>query len=282
MQEGLVDLHVHTTASDGTMSPKQLVKYAKQKGISALGITDHDTIAGIEEAGDAGKLLGVEVIPGIEISVDYKGEMHILGYYVKETPKFNKKLEEFKGKRNARNLRIIEKLRELGMAISWKEVSEAAGGETVGRPHIAVVLVNKGYTNSIKSTFEKYIGKGKKAYVERDKVEPKEGIELILEAGGIPVLAHPKYLNLGENQLNDLLEKLKDYGLLGIEAYYSMNTKYETGLYLRLAIKHGLITTGGTDFHGENKPEIDIGVGRGNMKLGYKMVQELKARHICL
>lgn len=282
MKEGLVDLHVHTTASDGTMSPKQLVAYAKQKGITALSITDHDTISGVEEAMDAGRLLGVEIIPGIEISVDYKGEMHILGYYVKETPKFNKKLEEFKDKRDARNLKIIEKLRELGMVISWEEVSHAARGETIGRPHIAMVLVNKGYTDSIKSAFEEYIGKGKKAYVERDKVEPKEGIELILETGGIPVLAHPKYLNLGENELNHLLEELKDYGLLGIEAYYSMNTKDETGLYLRLAIEYGLITTGGTDFHGENKPEIDIGVGRGNMKLGYKIVQELKARHLCL
>ena len=273
--DDLIDLHVHTTASDGTMSPKQLVRYAKQKGLVALGITDHDTISGIKEAQIEGNLLGIEVIPGIEISTEYDGEMHILGYYIKETSQFKKKLNEIRDKREIRNVKIISKLSNIGINISLGEVEEVAKGESIGRPHIAMVLMRKGYVDSIRTSFNKYIGKGKIAYVDREKVDVEEGIKLILEAGGLPVLAHPKYLNLSGAELDILLGKLKNYGLIGIEAYYSMNTKDETGLYLRLAIKHGLAVTGGTDFHGSNKPEIDIGIGKGNMKLKYDIVNSL-------
>ena len=271
----LIDLHVHTTASDGTMSPKQIVSYAKQKGLIAIGITDHDTISGIEEAQKEGKLLGIEVIPGIEISTEFNGEMHILGYYIKETFQLIKKLNGIRDKREIRNVKIISKLNERGIDVSLEEVKEIAKGESIGRPHIAMVLMQKGYVDSVRTAFDKYLGKGKIAYVDREKVSPEEGIKIILEAGGLPVLAHPKYLNLSGAELDILLVKLKEYGLVGIEAYYSMNTKNETGIYLRVAIKHGLAVTGGTDFHGNNKPEIDIGTGKGNMKLKYDIVNNL-------
>ena len=271
----LIDLHVHTTASDGTMSPKQIVSYAKQKGLIAIGITDHDTISGIEEAQKEGKLLGIEVIPGIEISTEFNGEMHLLGYYIKETFQLIKKLNGIRDKREIRNVKIISKLNERGIDVSLEEVKEIAKGESIGRPHIAMVLMQKGYVDSVRTAFDKYLGKGKIAYVDREKVSPEEGIKIILEAGGLPVLAHPKYLNLSGAELDILLVKLKEYGLVGIEAYYSMNTKNETGIYLRVAIKHGLAVTGGTDFHGNNKPEIDIGTGKGNMKLKYDIVNNL-------
>lgn len=274
--KGLVDLHIHTTASDGTMSPREVVRYAKEKGISALAITDHDTVSGISEALSAGKEMDVEVIPGIEISVDLNIEMHLLGYFINKTPELEENLNEFKTKRNDRNKKIIKKLNELGFKIDLEEVLNVSGGEAVGRPHIASVLLRKGYVGSMSEAFELYLGAGGKAYAQREKVEPKEGIELILKAGGVPVLAHPKYLNLNNKKLDKLLVKLIEYGLAGMEVYYSTNTIYESGEYARLAIKHGLLITGGTDFHGKNKPEIEIGIGRGNMKIDYKIVKDLK------
>ncbi len=274
----LVDLHVHTTASDGTMSPEELVHYAHKKGVAVVGITDHDTTAGISEAQKAGDLLGVEVIPGIEVSVEYEGEMHILGYFIKDTQELKDKMVELRAKREERNRKIIRKLNDCGVNISWDEVMEAAKGETIGRPHIGMVMVQKGYARALDSCFEKYLGKGKTAYVDREKMGPREGIELIIQAGGVPVLAHPRYLNMEMRKLDALLSKLKDEGLEGIEAYYSMNTQDETGKYLRLAVRHGLAVTGGTDFHGTNKPDVDIGTGRGNMALGPEMVVELKKR----
>ncbi len=276
--KGLVDLHVHTTASDGTMSPEQLIHYAHKKGVAVVGITDHDTTAGISEAKKAGELLGVEVISGIEVSVEYEGEMHILGYFIKDTQELKDKMIELRAEREERNRKIIKKLNDYGMNISWDEVQEAAKGETIGRPHIGMVMVQKGYVRALDSCFKKYLGRGKPAYVDREKMGPREGIELILQAGGIPVLAHPRYLNMRTRKLDNLLSELKGFGLEGIEAYYSMNTRNETGQHLRLAIKHGLAVTGGTDFHGINKPEVDIGIGRGNMALGSEMVDELKKR----
>ena len=274
----MIDLHVHTTASDGTLTPQQIVEYAKQIGIDALAITDHDTISGVESAKQSGDLLGVEVIPGIEISVDFAGEMHILGYYVEQTPKFMKRLEEFKITRESRNRKMIEKLQQRGFDISYQEVSSIAKSKSVGRPHIAVTLMKKGYVDSINTAFEKYIGDGKIAYVEREKVTPKEGIEAILETGGIPVLAHPKYLNLANHELDNALMELKGYGLKGIEAYYSMNTSNETGTYLRMALKYNLVATGGTDYHGANKPDIELGRGKGNMSLDYGIIETLKKK----
>jgi hypothetical protein len=275
----MIDLHVHTTESDGTLTPKQIVEHAKQIGIEALAITDHDTVSGVKPAKQTGDLLGVEIIPGIEISVDYNGEMHILGYYVDQTPLFMQKLEEFKITRESRNRKMIEKLQQRGFDISFQEVSDITEGVSMGRPHIAAILMKKGYVDSINTAFEKYIGNGKIAYIEREKVTPKEGIEAILEAGGIPVLAHPKYLNLGNSELNNVLIELKGYGLKGIEAYYSMNTSNETGIYLRMAIKYNLVVTGGTDYHGANKPEIEMGKGKGNMFLDYGIIEALKKKY---
>lgn len=273
----LIDLHVHTTASDGTMTPIEVVKYAKLKNVIAIAITDHDTLAGYSELIHS-NIDGVEIIPGIELSTEYRGELHILGYYINETDSFKKQLESQRDSRDVRNKRIIEKLNSIGMNITSEEVQEQAKGESIGRPHIGSVLINKGYCKRMDETFEKYIGEGKIAYVERQRISPEEGIAMILAAGGVPVLAHPKFLNLSFNKLDKLIERLKNEGLAGIEAYYSMNTVSETGEYLRLAIKHNLIATAGSDFHGKNKPEIDLGTGRGNMDYSYEIVKKLKQK----
>lgn len=276
MIEGLVDLHVHTTASDGTMSPGELVSYAKTRGVSVLGITDHDTISGLNEAEKAGRMLGVEIVPGIEISVDYSKDMHILGYYINDSVKLKERLSVINNNRKTRNLKIIAKLKNSGMDISWEEVEETAKGENVGRPHIAMVMAAKGYVKSIEQAFAQYLARGRAAYEERGKLSPGDGMNMIIEAGGIPVLAHPRYLQLEKTELEHLIVQLKEYGLAGIEAYYSMNSSEETETYLKLAQKFNLIPTGGTDFHGGNKPEIEIGVGKGNMRLGYDIVEILK------
>ena len=266
-------MHVHTTASDGTFTPYQLVKYASENGLCAIAITDHDTVSGINEATRAGEEFGIEVIPGIEISVDHESEMHILGYFLKSSNEFEKKLEDIRTRRNSRNDKIINKLREFGFDISIKDVLVEARGESIGRPHIASVMMKKGFVRSINEAFEIYLREGKKAYIERERISPSEGIELIRSAEGIPVLAHPRYLK--QDGVEKVIAELKDLGLQGLEVYYSMNKKEETNRFSRIAKKYELIATGGTDFHGSNKPEIDIGRGLGSLRIEYNIVEKM-------
>ena len=276
---GLIDLHVHTTASDGTLTPTEIVKYAMSKNLRAIAITDHDTVDGLEEAVDTANLLNFEVIPGIEISVEYKGsEMHILGYYLDyKAPKLLSTLARLRDFRNDRNPRIISKLQELGCKISLAEVAAEAGGRVIGRPHIAAALFKKGYVSSKQEAFDKYLAFGQAAYVKKERLQPQEGIALILEAGGIPVLAHPLFLpEVGCAQLAELVKKLREYGLQGIEAYYPGHSPQDTGEYVRIAEKHGLLVTGGTDFHGANKPEIELGSGTGGLQIPYSLVSRMK------
>nr|WP_083436982.1 PHP domain-containing protein [Thermincola ferriacetica] len=279
MLEGLIDLHVHTTASDGTLTPAELIRYARGRNLAAVAITDHDTIDGLPEALKEAKQQGFELIPGVEISVEHPaGEMHILGYFVDiNNRELAEALQELRRYREERNPRMLQKLRDLGMDISMAEVAEKAGGKVVGRPHFAAVMVEKGYVASFEEAFDKYLGAGKAAYVKKEKLTPRQGIELIQKAGGIPVLAHPKYL--GYNSIELLIEELKNlkgYGLQGIEAYYSAYSPEETELYLKLAGDYGLLVTGGTDFHGSNKPEIEIGIGCGNLRIPYEILAPLK------
>lgn len=280
MEQGHIDLHVHTTASDGTLSPAGLVTFAREKGLRAVAVTDHDTVEGLSEALAEAAKRNFEVVPGVEISVDYHGgEMHILGYYVDPGSKpLLDSLEQLQEYRLERNPKVIRKLRELGMHISLEEVTEAAGGNVIGRPHFAAVLVRKGYVADTREAFDKYLGSGQPAYVKKEKLTPAEGIELILKAGGVPVLAHPKYIkDHNPDRMSALLEKLKKAGLKGVEAYYTTHTSEETALYLRLAQQHSLLVTGGTDFHGANKPEIELGTGTGgNLKIPYELLTELK------
>ena len=277
MMERYVDLHIHSTASDGSMNPKDIIKYAKARNLSAISITDHDTVDGIGEALFEAQKEGVEFIPGVEISVDYSGEMHILGYfshsnYINIKPT----LDKLRKCRVERTPQIIDKLKELGIDIEMDEVLKEALGKIVGRPHIAKVLINKGYVASSEQAFSKYLSSGKTAYVKKERLSPKEGIECILRAGGVPILAHPKYLCSSLHDLDLELSRLSKFGLMGMEVYYTDHSKVEVGNYLRLAIKHSMLATGGSDFHGEFKPSIEMGIGRGGLKVPYIVFEKLK------
>jgi len=261
------------------MTPSELVRYAAKKGLAAVAITDHDTIDGIEEAVNEGQRTGIEVIPGIEISVEYDGEMHILGYYInKECQVLNKTLQKLKEFRNNRNQKMVKRLNSLGFPITMEELLLKAKGKVVGRPHVASVMKDKGYVSSTHEAFEKYLAVGKPAYVSRERLTPKEGIELIKEAGGIPVLAHPVYLGKEGDEFDKLLKNLIHLGLEGIEGYYSTYSVEIQNYYLEVAARNGLLVTGGSDFHGANKPDIDLGTGWGSLKVPYELLEQLKDR----
>ena len=274
-----IDLHIHTTESDGTLTPSQVVRYAKEKGLKAIAITDHDTIHGNEEAIKEGISEGVEVIPGVEISVDYSpGTMHMLGYFITtEDPILNEKLALLQDSRADRNPRIIEKLNKLGLSLTYDEVVQVSGGGQVGRPHMAQVLMKKGYTKSIKEAFDKYLGKGAPAYLDKFRLSAVEAITMITDAGGIPVLAHPFTLYCkSSDELDALVEKLVNQGLQGLEVYYSEHDERKTSSYKLLAKRYNLAITGGSDFHGKNIKGIDLGTGRGKLKIPYTALENLK------
>ena len=272
-----IDLHTHTIASDGSMTPEELIRHAYNKGLAAIAVTDHDTVRAVAQAVEEGKKLGIEVIAGVEISVDFSTELHLLGYYPNgDYEPIIRTLEELRKKREQRNYKVINRLNELGVPISIEEVSKMAKGGVVGRPHIARALVEKGYAKDMGHAFEKYLGVGKPAYFRKNKLTPQEGIEEIIRSGGIPVLAHPIYLDMTYEELDGLLDELVGYGLMGIEAIYAGNTDEQTAELLQLAQKHSLIVTGGSDFHGSYKPDIEIGIGRGSLKVPYSVLTELK------
>ena len=274
-----IDLHIHTTESDGSLTPSQVVHYAKEKGLKAIAITDHDTIHGNEEAIKEGISEGVEVIPGVEISVDYSpGTMHMLGYFItSEDPILNEKLTLLQDSRADRNPRIIEKLNKLGLSLTYDEVVQVSGGGQVGRPHMAQVLMEKGYIKSIKEAFDKYLGKGAPAYLDKFRLGAEEAIAMITNAGGIPVLAHPSTLHLkSSDELDALVKKLVNQGLQGLEVYYSEHDERKTSSYKLLAKRYNLAITGGSDFHGKNMKGIDLGTGRGKLKIPYTALENLK------
>lgn len=277
---GYVDLHLHTTASDGVKRPSEMVKYAKEKGLQAISITDHDTIEGLEEGLAEGEKIGFEVIPGIEISAEHSpGSMHLLGYFIDiHCPSLNERLRYLQKARGERNPKMIEKLNRLGVNITYEEVVRASGGGQVGRPHFAQVLIEKGYVRNFQEAFERYLRKGAPAYVDKLRFTPGEAIHFIKEAGGVAVLGHPNTLGLnGYGELESLLIHLIKEGLKGIEVYYPEHSPAEVIQYKGLAEKYGLVMTGGTDYHGLEKEGLDVGVGRGEMRLPYSMVEALKA-----
>ena len=275
----MIDLHVHTTFSDGTFTPQEVVRFAKEKGLFAIAITDHDTTDGVKDAIEEGERLGLKVVSGVEISADFEIEMHILGLFIDIDNEFlQQKLKMLEKFRKERNPQIIKKLRQMGYNISMEEVEKLALGEMIGRPHIAKVLVQKGYFSTTKEVFEKLLGFGKPAYVKKEKLKPQEAIEAIKKAGGLAILAHPhKYLYLEEGSENVFLE-LKEYGLDGIEVFHSDHNQIETSMLLEIAKKLDLAISGGSDFHGENKPEICIGVGKGNLKIDDEIFYMLESR----
>jgi len=276
----MIDLHAHTSASDGTLSPKELVNLAKSEGIEAIAITDHDTIEGVSEALEAGEKNGIEVIPGVEISIDHQpGSMHVLGLFVDiESKKLNEYLTDLQASRSSRNPRIIEKLNEVGLSITMEQVREISGGGQVGRPHIASALLKNGHVSSIQQAFDKYLKKGALAYYERRRLSREKAVDMIHGAGGLVILAHPGTLGVNRISFNNLMSELKEVGFDGIEVFYNNHSQVDEDRLMKIVDEFGFIISGGTDFHGDNKPSIKLGIGYGNMAIPYELLQEMKRR----
>jgi predicted metal-dependent phosphoesterase TrpH len=254
-----VDLHVHSNVSDGKYTPEEITARAAAIGLSYLALTDHDSVDGIAPAKEAARdFPGLTFIPGVEISTDVPdGEVHVLGYFIDYTDKeLVEALKRFRDSRYGRARGMVDKLRGLGIDIDWRRVREIAGGGTIGRPHIAQAMLEKGYIENFTEAFEKYIGREGPAYVEREKMTPEEAVALALRSGGLPVLAHPFTVPEPEK----IVARLKAAGLVGIEAYYKDNTEEKTGALIAMADKYGLIVTGGSDYHGiDDSREVGLG-----------------------
>ena len=275
-----IDLHVHSTCSDGTFTPTELAEYAAQKGLAAFALTDHDTTEGLSEASLAAEQNGVELVRGIEFSTDYQGrDIHILGLDIQpEQADFADKIRSFQKSRDARNEEMAERLRTReGFNISLEKLREAYGDAVLTRSHFGRWLFEKGYVKSIKEAFALYIGDGCPCFVPRRRTDPREAIRLILAAGGIPILAHPLLYHLPEEKLEALAADLKEAGLMGLEAIYSSNTGMDESSMRRLARKLNLKISGGSDFHGKNKPLLDLGSGKGNLKIPYEILEQLRS-----
>jgi predicted metal-dependent phosphoesterase TrpH len=268
----IVDLHVHSNRSDGSMTPSELVDLAIEKGLSAFALTDHDTVDGIPEALSRARYwaeqgIQIEVIPGIEFSTEYMGkDIHIVGIDIDYDADFFKQyLTDFVNARIERNIKMCKNLQEAGIDITFEKLMEEYPGSVITRAHYARFLHDHGYTSSMKEAFERYVGDHTKYFVPREKVTPVQAVELVLRAGGIPILAHPVIYGLGKTALDTLVSELKAAGLIGIEAVYSTYTPSDERDIKALALKHDLAISGGSDFHGKAKPDIDLAVGRGKL-----------------
>ena len=272
-----IDLHTHSTCSDGSMTPYELVKHAHERGLKAIALSDHDTIAGIDEAMEAGREYGVEVVPAIEFSVQSETETHILGFYIDYKGELiQEALENINSVRWQRTVNTCNKLRELGFDVTMEEAQAIAPSGIIGRAHFARILAEKGYTQSVKEGFDKYLANGRPAYDGTQYLTAEAAVKLINDLGGVAFVAHPHLIRLDDATLRGFLLKLKSVGLCGIEGYYNEYTPEMQDYFQNLARELGLGISGGTDFHAKMKPHIEIGIGQGNMKIPYSVLQRIK------
>lgn len=275
----IVDLHVHSTASDGTFTPTELVNAAVKAKLSAFALTDHDTVAGIDEAVFAAKNFnGFEVIPGIEISTSYKDkEIHIVGLCIdyKDTD-FLKAIGSEVQRRNKRNEQLIELFNSHGFPVTMEAMTDMFPDSIITRAHFASYMVKKGYVKDNKEAFRKYLGDGMPLYVPRERKSPQEAINIIRAAKGASILAHPLLYHMTDSELSSLCGQLKEYGLIGIESMYSTYRGFDELSVRKLAAEYELLESGGSDFHGANKPDISLGCGRGNLIISYSYLQAIK------
>lgn len=271
-----IDLHVHTTASDGTVSPAGAVKLAHETGLAAIAITDHDTVSGYAEAAEAGEKYGVEVVPGIEISTKYGRAVHILGYYIDpNSEKIAPVLDWVVHDRDERNRKMAELMAADGLPVSYEEMHRRFGA-VIGRPHFAEVLVELGLAKDVRDAFDRYVEKGQKYYLPRNFLSIERSIEIICQAGGVAVLAHPFQYKLDDVGLRELIEHCMESGLRGMECRYSGYSREQCKYLGHLAEEYGLIKTGGSDFHGEVKKHISLGIGTGSLEVPYKYLEKLR------
>ncbi len=275
----MIDLHTHSTASDGTLTPVQLVEYAHAKGLIAIALTDHDTVAGISAAvAAASRIGGIELIPGIELSVESRGETHVLGYFIDTSSrKLTCALEDIRRVRVERGYKTAENLTVAGMPVTVEEALEFSGGGAIARIHFAKLLVKKGYSKTVADAMRDWLSPGKPGHSSAQAITAEEAVEIIRSAGGDAYIAHLHTTGMPGGELYDFLKRLKSAGLAGIECMYSEYTPEMAAEYAELADTLGLKRSGGTDFHGNNKPHIEIGTGFGNMRTGYEVLAAMRA-----
>ena len=271
-----IDLHVHTSASDGTTAPQDIAELACHAGLSAVAITDHDTVSGYESASISAAALGLEIVPGIEISTRFNGSVHILGYFIDThsshlLPVLNWVVQD----RDERNERIAALMRADGIRADYDAMKNRFG-EVIGRPHFAELLVDAGLATDIRDAFARFLNKGCRYWLARNFVPIEDSLGIILRSGGIPVLAHPFQYKLDDAGLRDLIEHCLDYGLMGLECLYSGYNPEQTSYLQRLARDYHLIETGGSDYHGDRKPDIRLGQGMGGLCVPYDYLEALK------
>jgi len=263
----MIDLHTHTNQSDGEKTPEELIDYAISKGITALAITDHDTIDGLQDASNYVENKEIIFIPGIELDTKVeKGKMHILGLYIDyKNEEFNKIILDIQQERHNRNLKFIEEFNKMGFEVTLEELQEVGCGKFIGKPHFAKVFVKKGYIQTKAEIFDKYFNQPPLSNIKKTSLNPKEVITMIKKANGIAVLAHPQTLKLGDNELLDKIKELKSYGLDGLECYHSAQTPEQMKRFKEMAQKLNLLITKGSDYHGPiTKPEVELGIGTDN------------------
>lgn len=279
-----IDLHTHTAKSDGSFSPTELVDYAIEKNLAAVAITDHDTIEGLDEAITHAAALqekglpGIEVIPGIEFSTKYeKQDVHIVGLYIAyNSPVFLEPLNAFVNSRTRRNIKMCENLQSADIDITYEKLQKRFPDAVITRAHYASYLLEQGYVKSRQDAFAQYLGDHTKYFVPREKITPAQAVALILQAGGVPILAHPPLYHMGQERLDALTASLKEDGLMGIEAFYSTYTNQDVRDMLHLAKKYDLLLSGGSDFHGANKPGLDLGCGYGKLFVPEDLLTNMK------
>lgn len=280
-----IDLHIHSTASDGSLTPSEILRQAQKLKLAAIAITDHDSLEGSKAAIQSGIPSSLKFLTGVEISAAYppflpgSGSFHILGYCIRlDDTILNQTLGRLRQVRKSRNPQILKRLDKLGFPLSIEEVQQAAGQGQIGRPHIARAMVSKGFVQSIDEAFDNFLGNNKPAYVDKYRIACDEAIRIIHGAGGIPVLAHPGLLNLRRKaQFDTLILKLKTIGIKGIEVYYPQHTRQEIKDFTEIAERHDLLVTGGSDFHGDIMPKIKMGFGNRNLFIPYELYEKLVA-----
>ncbi len=278
-----VDLHTHTCCSDGSKTPRELVDYALEKGLSHIAITDHDTVAALDEAMEYAKDKDITIIPGIELSTEYQGQdIHIVGLDIDyKSEEFIKYLEEFVASRDLRNTKMCALLSEKGLYMTYDELKKEYEGSVITRAHYARFMLKKGYTTYLKEAFERYIGDNGPCFIPREKITPVQGVELIVKAGGIPILAHPMLYHMSWERIQGLVDIMKPAGLMGIEAIYTTNTTSDERECREFADKNNLLISGGSDYHGEAKPKTDLGVGFGKLFVPESVWYDLRNAKKC-
>lgn len=276
----MIDLHTHSRYSDGSNTPDEIIELAHAAGLSAIALTDHDRLDGIESARARSEKLKIDFVPGVEISCIFeKGTLHLLAYFLEPTQgPLQDRLGEMQAARTKRNEEMAVKLKEAQLPITWDELMEEAGGPNLGRPHFAAVMVRKGIVSTIQEAFDKYLAKGKPFYVPKVQITTPEAIKLALDSGALPVIAHPSTLGLNYGDLQKYLAEMARYGLVGVESYYSRYSPQERADLISLAKSLDLVPTGGSDYHGTYKVGLNIGTGEGDLKVPDSVLSQLRNR----